>query len=147
MSNLVQTTQPRGMIPSESPDVWDCGQIIPATQPLAVGTYYLGHVPRAFRPIGGVRLSLVDTTEGTIEYGISVGNQGKMLFTSGFKIWNAEPLVDSWVVPANEIDLWVQTYGLPAGAPMRIGISEISGVAYGTAFYGLRVQLLGYWEN
>lgn len=147
MSNQVTTTQPRGLTLPDSPDAWDLGQIVGPTQALAVQSYYMAHVPRKFRPVGGLRLSFTDVTAGEIEYAISVGNDGLLLLDDGFKLWQYTSGVDSFLVPASDFAPWVIADGLPAGAAMRLGIGRISGVGYGFAYYGLRAQFLGYWEN
>lgn len=147
MSNQVLTTLPRGLAISENPDAWDMGMIVPATQALAVGTYYLSHVPRRFWPVGGMRFSFVDVTAGEIEYAVSVGNEGLLLFNDGFLNWQYTSGVDSWVVPPEAFAPWVLQYGLPPGAAMRLGIGQILGVGYGLGFYGLRSQMMGYWDN
>lgn len=147
MNAQVQTTQPRAITEAENPDVWDIGQIVPATQALQVQTYYMGHVPRRFRPIGGLRISFTDVTAGEIEYAVSVGNEGLLLLNTGFKLWQYTSGVDSFLVPSSEFAPWVLADGLPPGAAMRLGISQINGVGYGFAYYGLRAQLLGYWQS
>lgn len=147
MSSQVQTTQPRGITLAENPDVWDVGQIIHATEALAIQTYYMAHVPRRFRPVGGMRLSFTNVTAGEIEYAVSVGNDGLLMFHNGFLNWQYTYGIDSFVIPYSEFAQWVKDDGLPAGAAMRMGISAINGVGYGFAFYGLRAQLIGYWEN
>lgn len=147
MSSQVTTTQPRGITVAENPDVWDIGQIIAPTDALAIQTYYMGHVPRRFRPVGGLRLSFTDVTAGEIEYAVSVGNDGRLMFLNGFLSWQYTYNVDSFVIPYSEFTEWVKEDGLPPGAAMRLGISSINGVGYGFAFYGLRAQLIGYWEN
>ncbi len=147
MSSQVQTTQPRSLTIGESPDVWDLGQILHPTEALKIQTYYMAHVPRRFRPVGGLRLSFTDVTAGEIEYGISVGNEGQLLFHNGFLNWQYTYPVDSFVIPYVEFAQWVKDSGLTPGAAMRLGISAINGVGYGFAFYGLRAQFIGYWEN
>ncbi len=146
MISQVITTQPRGITTAENPDVWDIGQIVAPNEALAIKTYYMGHVPRRFRPVGGLRLSFTDVTAGEIEYGISVGNEGLLLFHNGFLNWQYTYNIDSFVVPHSEMSQWVRDTGLPAGAAMRLGVGAINGVGYGFAFYGLRAQLIGYWE-
>ena len=147
MTSQVQTTQPRGITIGENPDVWDIGQVVAPTEALAVTTYYMGHIPRRFRPVGGLRLSFANTTAGTIELAASVGNDHQLLLANGFLTWNYTAGVDSFVIPYADFAQWVKDIGLPPGGIMRLGISSITGVGYGMAFYGLRAQFIGYWEN
>jgi hypothetical protein len=97
--------------------------------------------------VGGLRISFTDVTAGEIEMAVSVGNDGLLLLDAGFLTWQYTAGVDSFLVPATDFAPWVLAEGLPAGAAMRLGISQINGVGYGFAYYGLRAQLLGYWEN
>jgi hypothetical protein len=129
-------------------DVFEVGQVVPPTEALVVGSRYMGHVPRPFVPKDGLRVSFQQVTAGTIEFAISCGNDGLLIFKHGFYTWNYTSGIDSFLIPATEFAPWVTAEpGLPPGARMTLGIQQILGVGYGFAFKGLRMEFLGEWRQ